>query len=217
MIDDAKKEGADPSQIEGVIVVTSKGEGSSGTMKVPYAKFGNQYKIATLHPSAAELARRRAQTGESQLKAMFDAGIYDTASNERRTDWATAAKPLPADGGEAGAALLAQSRAMAAAVDAHDPDAAARNGSRWAKIVFADKDYAGKPIALELRKRKLYVQSLRMLRDVKVSGGYQLGDDAALIVEARNGIGWTERGAVLMTRSDGAWDLSGKQTISFPQ
>ncbi len=219
LADQAKEIGADPLDAEGRIVLTSKaadGTGS-GSMQMPFAKIGGSYKIASLHVSSAELAKQRERTGEDLLKEMFAGGIYDSASGTRRTDWESAATKLPADGGTAGAALVRQTQVMAAAVAAKDPDAAMHAGGRWAMLVFADKDYDGKPIARELRQRKLYVQSLRMLRDVKVRGGYQLGDDAALIIEARNGVGWIERGAVLLSRDGDNWDVAGKQTVSYPQ
>jgi len=218
LAEQAKQLGAEAPAAEGLIVVTSKSkDGSgSGTLQMPYAKIDGTYKLASLHLGAAEIAKRRATSGEQLLKDMFAGGIYDNASGERRTDWATAATPLPADGGKAGAELVRQTSAMAKAVDAKDPDAAMTAGGQWATVVFADKSYDGKPIAREQRQKKLYVQSLRMLRDVKVTGGYELGDDAALIVEARDGIGWTERGAVLMTRTGDVWDVSGKQLIAYP-
>jgi hypothetical protein len=214
----AKTSGSEPLDAAGLVIVTAKSrDGSgSGTMKMPYAKVGKDYKLATPRLGEAELATRRAKTGDALLLEMFAGGIYDTAKGERRTDWASAATRLPADGGEPGQAFVRQTTAMAAAVDAKDPDAAMRSGGQWATMVFADKSYDGKPISPEQRKRKLQVQSLRMLRDVKVSGGYRLGDDAALVIEARNGIGWTERGAVLISRDGEAWDLAGKQTVSYP-
>src|SRR5690606_13298937 len=125
-------------------------------------------------------------------------------------------KPLPADGGDAGRALLAQTRAMAAAVDAKNPDAAVRDGGQMARLIYADKDYTGKPVPLAQRQRKLELQGLRMLRDAEVRGGYSHGNDAALLVDARNGIGWIERGAVLMTQRDGEWSVSGRKTVSYP-
>ena len=214
----AKAAGAEPTDAAGVVVVTSKSHdgSSSGTMKMPYARYGKHYKLATPRLGAAEIARLRAKTGDALLQEMFADGILDRAKGERRTDWAKVATRLPADGGEPGQAFVRQTAAMAAAVDAKDPDAAMRAGGRWAAIVFADKGYDGTPVPLELRKRKLQLQSLRLLREVKVMGGYQLGDDAALVIEARNGIGWIERGAVLISRDGEAWDLAGKQTVSYP-
>ena len=214
----AKESGAQALDVAGLVVVTTRSlDGSgSGTMKMPYAKIDGTYKIATMRFTDAEFAVRRGKNSEALLQEMFAEGIYDSAKGERRTDWATAATRLPADGGEAGKAFVRQTTAMAAAVDAADPDAAAQSGGRWAMMVFADKGYDGKAIPLDQRKRKLQVQSLRMLREVKVSGGYQLGDDVALMIEARNGIGWTERGAVLLSRDGEQWDVAGKHTVSFP-
>jgi len=216
----AKTLGTEAPAVEGLIVVTmqSKDGSGSGAMTIPYARIGGSYKLAALHLGATEAAARSAKSDADLLSAMLASGIYDNATGARRTDWATAATRLPADGGEPGKALVQATAAMAAAVDAHDPDAAMRSGSQWAKIVFADKSYDGKPVALEVRKRKLQVQALRMLRDVKVSGGYQMGNDAVLSIQARNGIGWVERGALLISREGDAWDASsaGAQTVSYP-
>lgn len=219
LIDDAKAIDATPIAAEGVLVIAEKSRDGSGSgeLRMPYAKAGGAYRIAVLRPGLAAIAKARAQSNEDLVKQMFAGGIYDTASSSRRTDWATAAKPLPADGGEAGAAFVAQTKAMAAAVDAKDPDAAMRAGGRLAQIVFAEKGYDGKPIAKEARQKKLWVQSQRMLRDVKITGGYQLGDDAVLTFDAHNGSGWVERGAVLVSHEGGTWDVAGKQTVAYPQ
>lgn len=219
LIEDAKAIDATPIAAEGVLVITetSRDGSGSGELKMPYVKSGGEYRIAVLRPGLEAIAKARAQSDDDLAKQMFAGGIYDNASRARRTDWATAAKPLPADGGEAGQAFVAQTNAMAAAVDAKDPDAAMRAGGRWAALVFADKTFDGKPIAKAQRQKKLWVQSQRMLRDVKVVGGYQLGDDAVLLFDARNGSGWTERGAVLVSLEGGAWDVAGKQTIAYPQ
>lgn len=214
----AQEAGAEPVEPAGLVVVTttSRDGSGSGSMKMPYAKVDGEYRLASMGYSDAEFARRRATTSERLMQELLASGVYDSATRERRTDWAEAATRLPADGGEPGQAFVRQASAMAAAVDARDPDAAMRAGGNWARRVFADTGYDGKPIAKELRARKLQVQSLRMLRDVQVQGGYQLGDDAVLMIEARNGIGWTERGAVLLSRDGDAWDLAGKQTVEFP-
>lgn len=214
----ARREHADAPPIEGLLSVTMKAKdgSSSGTMQMPYAKLGADYRLVTLRLSPAEIARRRATSAEQAMHELLAAGIYDNASRARRTDWETAATKLPADGGPAGAALLHQTTAMAAAVDAHDPDAAMRSGGQLAALIYADKDFEGKPLPLDARKRKLQVQALRMLRDVKISGGYQLAENAVLMVEARDGIGWIERGAVLLSLEGDQWDVAGKQLVTFP-
>lgn len=219
LAEDAKAIDATPIAAEGLIVVTetSRDGSGSGELKMPYAKSAGGYRIAVMRPGAAALAKARARSNDDILKELFASGIYDPATGARRTDWAAAAKPLPSDGGEPGHAFVASTHAMAVAVDAKDPDAAMRAGGRWSQMVFSDKSFDGKPIAKEQRQKKLVAQSQRMLRDVKVSGGYQLGDDAALVFEARNGSGWIERGAVLLTKSDDAWDVSGKQTVAYPE
>lgn len=204
--------------VDGMITVAvkSKDGSGSGTLKMPYAKVGDDYKVASIHYSPAQVAALRAKTNETLVQEFFAEGIRDSGATQPRTDWATAASKLPADGGDAGKAFVAQIRAMSAAVDAKDPDAAMHSGSQIATIVYRDKDFAGKPIPLVDRQRKLYVQSLRMLRDVKVNGGYLLGDNAVLMIEARNGIGWIVRGPVLLSREGDTWDRAGDHTVSYP-
>ncbi len=203
--------------IEGVVKVDVKSrDGSgSGTMEMPYANVGGEYKLTSIHFTDAEFAALRSKSDQALLDELFAQGIRD-AEGESRTDWATAATKLPADGGEAGKAFVAQTTAMSAAVDARDPDAAMHSGGQMATIVFRDKDFEDKPIPLVDRKQKLHVQSLRMLRDVKVNGGYQLGDDAVLMVEARNGIGWIVRGPIVLSRDGDNWDRAGENSVSYP-
>jgi hypothetical protein len=218
LAEDAKAYGATPIAAAGVVVVTqaSKDGSGSGELKMPYVKTGADYRIAVMRPGAAALTQTKARTNEEIVRKFFAGGIYDPKAGTRRTDWATAAKPLPKDGGEPGHAFVASTSAMAKAVDAKDPDAAARAGGRWAALVFADKGFDGKPIAKELRQKKLVAQSQRMLRDVMVDGGYVLGDDAVVVFAGRNGSGWVERGAVLLTKEGDAWDVAGKETVSYP-
>jgi hypothetical protein len=219
LAEDAKAYGAAPIAAEGVIVVTEKSKDGSGSgkLQMPYVKSGADYRIAIMKPGAASLAQGKARTNDEIVKSFLAKGIYDPQTNARRTDWLTAAKRLPNDGGEAGRAFVASTSAMSKAVDAKDPDAAMHAGGRMAEIVFRDKDFEGKPIPKNERQKKLFAQSQRMLRDVKVEGGYQLGDDAVVVFSARNGSGWVERGAVLLTKEGDAWDVSGRETVSYPE
>lgn len=209
---------AQAPNVDGMITVAvkSKDGSGSGTLKMPYAKVGNDYKVASIHYSPAQFAALRAKSDDMLVKEFFAGGIRDSGATELRTDWATAATNLPADGGDAGKAFVAQTRAMSAAVDAKDPDAAMRSGGQIAQIIHRDKDFDGKSIPMLDRQRKLQVQALRMLRDVKVNGGYILGDNAVLVIEARNGIGWIVRGPVLLTREGDAWERAGEHTVSYP-
>lgn len=202
---------------DGLIQFKSKARdgSSSGTMEMPYAKMGGEYKLTSVHFSDADLAALRAKPDQELVDELFAKGIRDS-NGESRTDWATAATKLPADGGEAGKVFVAQTTAMAAAVDAKDPDAAMNSGGQRATIIFRDKDFDGKPIPIVDRKAALHLQSLRMLRDVKVKGGYQLGDDAVLMIEARDGIGWVERGPIIVSKEGDSWDFAGENTVSYP-
>lgn len=197
------------------IAVKSKDGSGSGSLKMPYAKVGSDYKIASIHYSPAEFATLRAKTDDALVQELFAAGIRDD-HGELKTDWAKTAAKLPADGGDAGKAFVAQTRAMSAAVDAKNPDAAMHSGGKMAEIVFRDKGFDGKVIPQVDRQRKLYVQALRMLRDVKIKGGYVLGNDAVLLIEARNGIGWTVRGPILLSRDGDAWERAGDHMVSYP-
>jgi hypothetical protein len=65
---------------------------------------------------------REAKTTDALVDEMLTGGILDE-KGERRTGLEKAATKLPAGGGEAGKALVAQIAAMTAAVKAQDPDA----------------------------------------------------------------------------------------------
>ncbi len=165
--------------------------------------------------SPTELEKLRAKSDQSLVDELFAKGIRDS-QNETRTDWATAATALPADGGEPGKAFVAQVMVMTTAIDAKDPDAAMNSGSPTDKIVFRDEELNGEPIPLVNRQRKLYVQTLDNLRDVKVNGGYQLGDSAVLLIEAHDGIGWIERGPVVLWRDGIRWNQVNSNTVNYP-
>ena len=109
LADDARAIDATPIEAEGVIVVTqtSRDGSGSGELKMPYAKSNGAYRIAVLRPGAQATGKARARSNEDILKSFLAAGIYDPATGTRRTDWITAAKALPADGGEPGHALVA--------------------------------------------------------------------------------------------------------------
>ena len=81
---------------------------------------------------------------------------------------------------------------------------------------IGDKHFDGKPFPLADRKRKLHVQSLRMLRDVTVKGGYQLGYSAVLLIEPRDGIGWVEGGPIVLTSSGSHWNRAASNAVSSP-
>jgi hypothetical protein len=83
-------------------------------------------------------------------------------------------------------------------------------------MVFGAEGYDG-PVPLKARQAKLRAQSQRFLRDVKVLGGYQLGDDAMLTVEAKDGAGWTVRGPILVSRQGDDFDVAGDLTIAYPE
>ncbi|MDC8014866.1 hypothetical protein [Tahibacter soli] len=203
---------------EGVIVVEQKSADgkSNGKLRMPYGKVGGKYRIISQRYTAAKLTEMRAQTNEQLLQQMLAAGIYDSEKGERSTTWKDTATALPADGGEPGQSLVRTSAALYAAASANDPDAAVKSGDGFAAMVLADKDYEGKPVPLADRKSKMRAQAYRFLHDVKVSGGWIRGDEAIVLVDAKDGAGWVSRGALFMMKRDGAWSVAGKETVEYP-
>ena len=206
MLTDLGPQGLESANVpEGLIVLESKSTDgkSKGKMRMPYAKVDGKYRIIAQRYTAAKLKEMHEQTNPQLAEKMLAAGIYDSEKGERRTDWKDTATALPADGGEPGQSLVRTSTALYAAVQANDPDAAVKSGDGFAEMVLKDKDYDGKPVSLEFRKAKLRAQGLRFLHDVKVSGGWLRGNDALLLVDAKDGAGWVSRGAVFMMKTEG--------------
>jgi hypothetical protein len=206
-----------PAPVDGLVVITMTAPGGRGRARMPYGMVRGQQRILGGRYTAARLAELRAKTTEALLEEFLAGGIMDPLKGERRTDWKTAAAPLPAGGGEFGARLLQRTAAMNAAVKAKNPDAAVATSGAWGQRVFGAKRYDGAAIPLNIRQLKLRSQSVRFLTEVRVLGGYQLGDQAVLMIEGANGIGWIERGAVLINRDLDRWDVAGALTVSHPR
>ena len=86
-------------------------------------------------------------------------------------------------GSAAGAAFLARTKAMAAALKANDINAMIKAEGGGARYRYADVDIdTGKPISLQQRELRMQSWMNREIVDVKVLGGYQLDDFAILIV-----------------------------------
>jgi hypothetical protein len=202
----------------GWVVVTqrSKAGSGSGEAEMPYGSVGGKPVVLGARLTAAKAASLRATTGDQLMDDALASGIYDPQTQQRRTDWKTAATRLPAGGGDFGAFLVRRAAALAKAVAAKDPDAAAAAGGRWAAMVFGAEGF-GTPVPRKAREAKLRAQSQRFLHDVKVLGGYQLGDDAMLLVEATDGAGWTVRGPILVSRQDGDFDVAADLTVAYPK
>jgi hypothetical protein len=204
---------------EGLLAVSTRDAGEGGgssELSLPYGKVDGQYRIVIGRYTSAKLAELKATTPQAAALKTLAGGIYDDAIGERDTSWATTAEVLPADGGEAGAAFQAKLKAMAAAIKAGDPDAAAIAGGEWGKVVLGATSYDGKPVPLEARKRKLRSQGTRMLVEAQVLGGWRKGDTAVLVIEGTNGVGNTVRGAQLMDFEGGTWSDAGRDVIEFP-
>jgi hypothetical protein len=205
-----------PAPVEGVLVVSMVSADSKGTMKLPYGQVDGQLRILGGRPTAAKLVELRAMSSEALMDELFAAGIADPETGERRTDWKTEAQELPAGGGEFGAVLSQQIAALNEAVKAQDPDAAMAAGGRWGSMAFAAKrPWDGQDIPFEARKLALRAQSVRFLKEAKVLGGYQRGEEAVLSIEGIDGAGWLVRGPVIVRKS-GDWDPLASRTVRFP-
>ncbi len=72
----------------------------------------------------------------------------------------------------------------------------------------------------DLKARLLEQPLFRLLGAVRESvpiygsGGFTSYDDRRLQEQLS---GWVERGAVLVSREGGTWDVAGKQTVAYPQ
>jgi hypothetical protein len=212
-----------PVAAEGLLEVAGRpaagaaaGSGRTLRVRLPYARIGGQYRIVLARYTTARLAELEATTAQAAAEATLALGVEDPVSGERDLDWRAKAAPLPSDGGEPGAALATHVQALAAALRAGDVDAAMTLKGAWGKVALAAVDRNGDPIPLADRQRKLRAHALRFLTEVRVLGGYQLGDTALLVVEGRNGAGNAVRGAWLMQRRDGNWIEQGDDVIEIP-
>jgi len=213
-----KEQGVEfPVAPAGVVVVDQKSKDGSGSgkMQMPYGVVDGKPMVLGARFTPAKVAELKAKSNDALMDEAMAQGIYDQASGERRTDWKKAAKKLPAGGGEFGAFVVRRAEALQKAAAAGDPDAAAKAGGRWAEIVFGATGEP--PPSLAARKLKLRAQSARFLRDVRVLGGYQLGNDALLLVEAVDANGWRARGPMLVSRDGDVYDISADLTIAHPQ
>jgi hypothetical protein len=217
------KAGAEmPATPEGLLEVVGRpaagaaGSGRSLRVKLPYARIGGEYRIVLARYGAARLAELEATTAQAAAESTMASGIQNPVSGEHDLEWRAKATRLPADGGDPGAALVTQVHALAAAVGAGDVDAVMTLKGDWGKVVFAATDRNGNPVPLVDRQRKLRAHALRFMTEVRVLGGYQLGDTALLVVEGHNGAGSVLRGAWLMQRREGAWIEGRSEVIEIP-
>ena len=218
MGEQAHELGIEEPTAEGLLVVESKSSDGtvSGSFKLPYTKVDGDYRIASARYTASHLASLRARSNESLLQEMFARGVTNPATGASRKDWATAATRLPEDGGPVGRSLVERTSAVYKAVQAKDPDAAIRVGDALTAMLLAKTGDDGKPVPMSARQRQLRVMSMTDLHDVKVVEGYSLDDLVVLVIEARDGIDWIVRGAVLMTKYGKGWEIAGHNYVEYP-
>ena len=207
---------------EGVLVlsfVSRKPGESKGEQRMPFAKIDGQYRILTGQYSAKKLAELRAKSNSQLLDELFAQGIRENAPpHKNRTDWKTAATALPAGGGEIGATYAAEVARDYLHYSTGDLAGVLADGGDFEKTLYGEKDFDGAPVAKSVRISQLRAQSGRMTMQVKVLGGYQLGDDVVLDTEGKADNGWVVRGPVLLTRnSEGKFQGAGDMTVSYPE
>ena len=201
-------------KIEGKTKAEGKGKMS---MTLPYAKVADHYRIVAQRYTAAKRAELEATTAQAAAEKTIAEGIPDEPGKfDRNLEWKKDATALPAGGGDPGAAYVRITNARAAAAKANDPDAAVAATGDWGKAVLGPTDYAGKPVPIETRKRKLAAQALRWEIEPQVLGGWIKGNVAVLVVEAKNGAGNVVRGAQLMEQGANGWDTGAADFVEIP-
>ena len=222
--DEYKKEMAEQKQSqglevapepEGILLIKQEGEKEHGKMELPFAKVDGKYKVIAARYSAQKLGALKAQTGQTLADEALATGMQ-TMAGDLNSEWKTNAKALAAGGGDAGAAFVASTNAMAKAAKANDVNAMIAAGGEWAAVVFRDKDFDGKPVSLHRRELKMRAQAVRQLADVEVLGGYQQGDVAIITFQGHDGAGWVVRGFKVMENKDNRWDGIGGNQVSVP-
>ena len=210
---------------EGILRIAGKrdakaGDSSGGprsmAMELPYARIGGQTRIVVAALQPAERARLMATSANAAADATLAQSSSFANLDISGTEWKAKAKALPSGGGKPGAAYLAYVGKVADAIKAKDVDALTVATGELGQVLFGSKDYAGKAVPLDKRQRKMRAQSMRMVVEAKVLGGYLLDGNALLIIEGRNGFGNAVRGAMLMELQNGVWIQSGADLLVIP-
>ena len=214
---------------EGILRIAGKSDAKPGAkvgevagaarkveVDLPYARIGDQYRIVVAALQPAERARLVATSASAAAEATLAESSSFAGLDISGKAWKAKAKALPADGGKPGAAYLAFVGKIAAAIKAKDVDALTAATGDVGQFLFGAKDFAGKAVPLDKRQRKMRAQSLRMVVEANVLGGYVLDSDALLIVEGRNGFGNVERGAMQMKLKNGVWVHAGGKLLEIP-
>ena len=135
-----------------------------------------------------------------------------------RAGWKADATVLPAGGGEIGAAYAAKVANDYERYHAGDVDGVIAHGNPTVQRMFAPKDRDGAPVAKSFRALQARADSVRMLVNIKILGGYQLGDYVVLEIQGTAENGWIERGPVILGRdSEGKFVRLFDRTISYPK
>lgn len=208
-----------PAPPLGIVLIESKSADgkSSGKLRMPYAKVDGRYRVVAQRYSASKLGELGATSNDSLLQRALEKGTHDPSSGAARPQWLDSASKLPAGGGAPGAAFVKRAAALAAAAKAGDPDMAAQVDANQPGGWFSATDWSGKPVDLATRKHSLRAHAVRFLHDIEVTGGWQGEDSAILLANAKDGIGWVERGAFVLNKTETGWSYGGiRFTVSYP-
>ena len=210
---------------EGILRIAGNSDAKTGDtpggaraveMELPYARIGDQTRIVVAALQPAERAKLLATSASAAAEATLAQSSSFAGLDISGKAWKAKAKALPADGGNPGAAYLAYVGKIAAAIKAKDVDALTAATGEVGQFLFGAKDFAGKAVPLDKRQRKMRAQSVRMVVEASVLGGYVLDSDALLIVEGRNGLGNVVRGAMQMKLKNGVWVHGGGDLMEIP-
>lgn len=200
---------------EGLLTVKKEGDKEHGSTQLPFAKVDGKYRVIAGRYGAAKVAQLKGQSAQGMVDEALANGL-DVMGGKLDVEWKGKAAVLPAGGGAAGAAFAKQTDAVAAAAKAKDLDAMLAAGGDWARVVYAEKDYAGKPVSVQRRQLKMRAQAVRQLADITVTGGYEADDVAIVTYEGHDGAGFTVRGFQVLQKRDGAWSNLGGDSVSIP-
>jgi hypothetical protein len=207
------------------IAMAWRKDGSNGgSASLPYALVGKTHRIVYAIHTSDELEKLRAKSTQQLLDDALQQGIADLSLSAKRTDWRTAAKPLPEDGGEIGKQFRARAQAIYKAANKIDlAGVLSAGGVEEARKYYA-LDAAGKPLPAKMMQLRLRSNLPSYASTVKVIGGLELSDEdgkqVLLLVEAMLPNGWIERGPVLINiypeTSESDWRFF-NMTIKHPR
>jgi hypothetical protein len=207
------------------IEMTWRNDNSNGGMaSLPYALVGKTHQIVYASYTPTELGKWREKSTQQLMDEALSNGFPDLSLATKRTDWKTAAKPLPADGGDIGKRFRERAQAIYAAAKSLDLDAVLRAGGDEEARKYYAFDAEGNALPANVMTLKLRANLPSYPKEIKVLGGLKRTDDdgqqVVLLIEASLPNGWIQRGPVLIniySDSDQSTWRTIDQTIRHPR